>query len=129
MAFGADQINNPKHPDNERRMQTYFNWYYASVGLSIMTAVTVIVYIQNVAGWKVGFGVPVVLMFISTVLFLMGASLYIKFPPNRSLFSGLAQVIVATWSKRCLTPPSESSDQLNYYHVGSKVDRPTSKLK
>ncbi|KAI4377101.1 hypothetical protein MLD38_014787 [Melastoma candidum] len=129
IAFGADQINDPEHPKNERRMQTYFSWYYASACLSIMVSVTVIVYIQNAKGWKVGFGVPVVLMFLAAVLFFVGASMYVKLPPNRSLLGGFAQVIVASWKKRCLTPSSKSSGQWNYYHKGSKVDRPTDKLR
>lgn len=130
LAFGADQFDDPEHPQNERRLQTFFNWYYASVGLSITISVTVIVYIQNAAGWMVGFGIAVILMLLSAVLFLMGSSLYVKCPVNRSLFSGFTQVIVATWKKRHLTPkPSESPGCVDYYHAGSKVDRPTKKLR
>lgn len=65
IAFGADQFKDPK---NQRMLQSFFNWYYVSVVLSV----TVIVYIQDAAGWVVGFGIPLKLMFLSAVLFLLG---------------------------------------------------------
>ena len=39
-------------------LQTFFNWYYTVLGLSIVFAATVIVYIQQARGWVVGFSVP-----------------------------------------------------------------------
>ncbi|KAE8709922.1 RNA-binding family protein isoform 1 [Hibiscus syriacus] len=70
LAFGADQFYNPSDPNNNRVLQSFFNWYYASVGLAIMIAITIIVYIQDKAGWIIGFRVPAGLMFLSTVMFL-----------------------------------------------------------
>ncbi|KAL1080890.1 hypothetical protein V6Z11_D09G027000 [Gossypium hirsutum] len=52
LAFGADQLYNPSNPENKRVLQSFFNWYYASVGLSLMVSITVIVYIQDAAGWS-----------------------------------------------------------------------------
>ncbi|KAH0675299.1 hypothetical protein KY285_023100 [Solanum tuberosum] len=54
--FGADQLENKKNPDNQRRIASYFNWYYVSSGISTMLAVTLIIYIQDRYGWQVGFG-------------------------------------------------------------------------
>ena len=62
LAFTVDQINNPENPHNERTMKSLFNWYYASVGISVTVSMTFIVYIQVKAGWVVGFGIPVGLM-------------------------------------------------------------------
>ena len=48
-------------PQGRRRrgtLQTFFNWYYTVLGLSIVFAATVIVYIQQARGWVVGFSVP-----------------------------------------------------------------------
>ncbi|XP_017981444.1 PREDICTED: protein NRT1/ PTR FAMILY 1.1 [Theobroma cacao] len=128
LAFGADQFNNPSNPKNERVLQSFFNWYYASVGISIMISITVIVYIQDKAGWAVGFGVPAGLMLFSTVMFLLGSPLYIKMKANKSLFTSFAQVIAAAWKNRHSALPPMDSDGW-YYHKGSKLIAPTEKLR
>ncbi|KAI6679507.1 hypothetical protein NL676_033388 [Syzygium grande] len=129
LAFGADQIDNPDNPKNGRILQTFFNWYYASVGVSITIAVIVIVDIQNSYGWVIGFGVPVGLMFVSVVSFFLGSSLYVKVKADRSLFTGLAQTIVAAWKKRHLELPNMSHDAVYYHHKGSNITTPSEKLR
>ena len=63
LAFGADQLDKRDNSaKNVRTLQTFFNWYYTVLGLSIVFAATIIVYIQQARGWVVGFAVPVVLM-------------------------------------------------------------------
>ncbi|OMO77612.1 Proton-dependent oligopeptide transporter family [Corchorus olitorius] len=129
LAFGADQFNNPNNPRNDRVLQSFFNWYYASVGISIMISITVIVYIQDKAGWVVGFGVPVGLMFFSTLMFLLGSPLYVKIKANKSLFTSFAQVIAASWKNRHMALPPDDGNGC-YYHKGSKLlVTPTQKLR
>ncbi|KAK1266061.1 putative peptide transporter [Acorus gramineus] len=125
LAFGADQLD----PKRERLLQSFFNWYYASVGVSIMVAVTVIVYMQDSLGWKVGFGVPTLLMLISAVLFLLGSSLYVKVGPNRSFFTGFAQVIAASIKNRRLTFPPNDVDGWYHRKKGSNIAAPSKKLR
>ncbi|KAL0339040.1 UNVERIFIED_CONTAM: protein NRT1/ PTR FAMILY 1.2 [Sesamum angustifolium] len=131
IAFGADQFNDPENPNNQRVLQSFFNWYYASVGVSLMVALTIIVYIQNTFGWVIGFGVPVGLMLFSAVMFFLGSGLYVKVKPNNSLLTGLTQVLVASWRNRHLQFPPEESDGPHYYHStkGSKLLVPTHKLR
>ncbi|KAI3967654.1 hypothetical protein MKX01_039564 [Papaver californicum] len=105
IAFGADQLAQKEYPaKNEEILQTYFNFYYATIGISTLLALTVIVYIQDQMGWQVGFGVPAVLMFLSALFFFLGDSFYIKVKASTSLFTGLAQVFVAAWRNRRLDP-------------------------
>ncbi|XP_015898231.3 protein NRT1/ PTR FAMILY 1.1-like [Ziziphus jujuba] len=129
MAFGADQLNNPDNPKNERTLQRFFNWYYASVGISITIAVTIIVYIQDHAGWVVGFGVPVGLMLISAIMFLVGSFLYVKVKANKNLIAGLAHVVVAAWRNKHLSLPPSSNIDSWYSLKGSKLVTPTDKLR
>ncbi|XWS24667.1 hypothetical protein CRYUN_Cryun27aG0002200 [Craigia yunnanensis] len=130
LAFGADQFYNPSNPKNERVLQSFFNWYYASVGVSIMISITVIVYIQDAAGWVVGLGVPAGLMLFSTVMFLLGSPLYIKMKANKSLFTSFAQVMAAAWKNKNLgLPPMGSDAGIWYYHKGSKLIAPTEKIR
>ncbi|XP_002514272.2 protein NRT1/ PTR FAMILY 1.1 [Ricinus communis] len=127
LAFGADQFDNPNNPRNEKTLQSFFNWYYASVGISVMVSVIFIVAIQDAAGWVIGFGVPVGFMLLSITMFLMGSSRYIKLKADKSLLSGFAQVIAATWKKKNLSLAPYDSDKW-YYHKGSKFIVPTEKL-
>ena len=128
LAFGADQLENPGNPRNQRTMQSFFNWYYASVGISVTISVVFMVYLQNATGWVVGFGVPVGLMLFSTAMFFLGSSLYVKLMANKSLLSSLTQVIVAAWRNRHLEFPPQASDKW-FYHKGSKLVTPTPKLR
>eukprot|EP00262_Sarcandra_glabra_P010428 TRINITY_DN25711_c0_g1_i1.p1 TRINITY_DN25711_c0_g1~~TRINITY_DN25711_c0_g1_i1.p1 ORF type:complete len:614 (+),score=84.81 TRINITY_DN25711_c0_g1_i1:213-1844(+) len=129
LAFGADQLDKKDNPNNERLLQSFFNWYYASVGISIMISITVIVYIQDTKGWRVGFGIPVVLMILSTIFFLLGSRLYVKTKANKSLFTGFAQVIVVSVKNRRLAFPPKNVDGWYHHQKGSKIVSPTDKIR
>uniref|UniRef100_A0A3Q7GDG4 Uncharacterized protein n=1 Tax=Solanum lycopersicum TaxID=4081 RepID=A0A3Q7GDG4_SOLLC len=112
--FGADQLGEKENHENQRVLDSYFNWYYASTGISTILAVTVIVYIQDRYGWKVGFGIPVILMFLSVSMFLIGSPLYVKVKAKENLLIGLLQAIVAVFRKRNTRLTLTDCD--NYYH-------------
>ncbi|CAH9135718.1 unnamed protein product [Cuscuta epithymum] len=127
LAFGADQLDRKENPHNQRVLESYFGWYYASAAASVIVALTAVVYIQDRMGWKVGFGVPAVLMLISAALFIVASPLYIKRKSTRNLFGSFVQVLVAAFRNRHLPFPSN----LSLYHSSkaspSKV--PTAKLR
>ncbi|KAM3303976.1 protein NRT1/ PTR FAMILY 1.2 isoform X1 [Capsicum chacoense] len=112
--FGADQLEKKDNPGNQRLVDSYFNWYYASTGISTILAVTIIVYIQDRYGWQVGFGVPAILMFLSVLMFLIGSTLYVKVKPKESLLIGLLQAVVAASRKRNTSLTLTDCD--DYYH-------------
>ncbi|KAH0674423.1 hypothetical protein KY284_025510 [Solanum tuberosum] len=125
LALGADQLENKENLDNERLIDSYFNWFYASEGVSILLAVTVIVYIQDHFGWQVGFGVPALLMVLSLSVFLIGSPHYIKVIPQGSLFTGLFQVPVAAFRKRHINVQLNYSDDCYYKAPESKLLEPS----
>ncbi|CAK9172752.1 unnamed protein product [Ilex paraguariensis] len=130
LAFGADQFDNPKNPNNGRILQSLFNWYYASVAISIMISVIVTVYIQTEVGWNMGFGVPVVLSFLSTILFLLSSKMYVMLKSNKKLMAGFSRVVVMAWKNKDIDFPSKESDDEGYhYDKGSKLVKPTEKLR
>ncbi|MFS7931312.1 putative proton-dependent oligopeptide transporter family, MFS transporter superfamily [Helianthus anomalus] len=100
IAFGADQLKHHPTPNNQRLIDSYFNWYYVSIMISTVVAFTAMVYIQEQLGWQVGFAVAVLIMFCSALLFLLGSSLYVKVKPSESLFLGLVQVFVVAFKNR-----------------------------
>ncbi|MCD7453443.1 hypothetical protein HAX54_020913 [Datura stramonium] len=114
LAFGADQLDNKENPNKKRIMESYFNWYYATIGMSTLVATTLIVYIQDAFGWQIGFGIPAVLMLFSVSAFLSGSSLYIKVSASESLFTGFFQVLVAAVRKRNIDLHVVNRE--NYYH-------------
>ncbi|KAA8525274.1 hypothetical protein F0562_007129 [Nyssa sinensis] len=119
MAFGADQLNNKENPNNERVLQSFFNWYYAVTGISTVLALTIIVYIQDQFGWQVGFVVPAILMVFSVLMFLLGSSLYIKVKASKSLFTGFIQVLVVALKNRNINLPSRKYN--NCYHQSHEL--------
>ncbi|CAI9757608.1 unnamed protein product [Fraxinus pennsylvanica] len=128
LAFGADQLDKRDNPDNDRVLESFFSWYYASAAVSVLIALTGIVYIQDHLGWKIGFGVPALLMFASTLLFFLASSLYVKQKASKSLFTGFAQVLVVAYKNRKLALALYNSNR--YHHEkGSEFTMPTDKLR
>ncbi|XP_074348475.1 protein NRT1/ PTR FAMILY 1.1-like [Apium graveolens] len=128
IAFGADQIINKDHPVNRRMLQRFFGWYYAFAAVSIMVAMTVIVYIQDHLGWKVGFGIPAFCMFLSAFLFLLASPFYVKPKVNKNLLSSFLQVIAVSYKNRNLTLASLDSNMW-YTLKDSEHNVPTDKLR
>nr|GEW90901.1 hypothetical protein [Tanacetum cinerariifolium] len=95
--------------------------------MGVLIAFTGIVNIQDHHGWRVGFGIPVVLMPISTLSFIVAYPLYYKMKVEKSLFASLCQVVSAAWKNRKVMPP-DSSDGSWYHWNDSKVATPTKNL-
>ncbi|KAE9453435.1 hypothetical protein C3L33_14648, partial [Rhododendron williamsianum] len=110
LAFGADQLGQINNPNNKRVLEKYFSWYYTSIVVSLLIAFSVIVYIQDKAGWKVGFLVPVILMFLSALSFFVASPLYIKQKADMSLLTNFARVIVVCIKNRNIAFPFEESN-------------------
>ncbi|KAK9683749.1 hypothetical protein RND81_10G162000 [Saponaria officinalis] len=135
LAFGADQLLAIKDDENANSesnsaLASLFNWYYFSVTISMLFALTCIVYIQDHFGWQVGFAVPVSLMLISAVSFFLASSFYVKLKPMASALTRSAQVVVATWRNRHYELSSPINTE-HVYHVakGSVIEAPTEKLR
>ncbi|GMH15980.1 hypothetical protein Nepgr_017821 [Nepenthes gracilis] len=128
-AFGADQVDRRDNPKRERVLETFFNWYYATSCFSVLIALTVIVYIQDHLGWRVGFGVPAILMLLSALIFLMASPLYIRMKPRKSLLTSFAQVAVAACRNRGLAAVPRDSN-VQYHHAkDSTITTPSNKLR
>lgn len=107
VAFGADQFDE-KDPKQHTKTWKYFNWYYFTMGASMLVAVTVLVYIQDNVGWGWGLGIPTIAMFLSIIAFVVGYPLYRHLDPAGSPFTRLLQVSVAAYKKRKLSMVSDS---------------------
>lgn len=129
MAFGADQLNNKENPNNERIIASFFNWYYASTGISTVIALTVVVYIQEQLGWQVGFAIPAILMVCSVLMFVLGSSRYVIVKGGTSLFTGFFQVLVAAYKNRNISLPPSNYDDCYHQNRERKFIGPTENLR
>lgn len=121
VAFGADQFDE-SDPKQTTRTWRYFNWYYFVMGISILVAVTVLVYIQDNVGWGWGLAIPTIAMFISIITFIAGYPLYRNLNPEGSPFTRLIKVAVSAFRKRKL--PNEYNSKMLYQN--DEVDAPIS---
>ncbi|CAL4908208.1 unnamed protein product [Urochloa decumbens] len=121
VAFGADQFGRRRgrRPGGDQKW-SYFNLYFFSMGLAVLLALTVVVYIQENVGWGWGFGVPAIAMFLSVMSFVAGYSLYVKVKPEGSPFKRLLQVVVAAFRKRKEDVPEDAG---SLYH-NKELDAP-----
>lgn len=129
LAFGADQLDRRDNIKNAGVLETYFSWYYVSSAFSTILALTCVVYIQDKAGWKVGFGVPAMLMLFSAFSFFLASPFYIKLKTKTSLLTGFAQVLVGSFRNRHLGLSSETSNRLYHHKKGSRLVVPSEKLR
>ncbi|KAH9625835.1 hypothetical protein KSS87_010124 [Heliosperma pusillum] len=127
--FGADQVNVGNTANNKNRLEIFLNWYYMFSCVSIIIALTVIVYIQEHLGWMIGFGVPVVLMFLATLSFLLASPFYVKVKGNTNLLTGLVQVIVAAFLNRKINLSDPELSSQYYHEKDSAVTVPSDKLR
>ncbi|GAY51128.1 hypothetical protein CUMW_131940 [Citrus unshiu] len=129
IAFGADQLDRKDNPNNERVLESFFGWYYATSAIAVVIALTAIVYIQDHLGWKVGFGVPAILMVLSLLLFFIASPLYVKLKASSSLLTGFAQVAVVAYKNRKLALPPPNASWCYHRQKDSLLIVPTSKLR
>ncbi|CAN6971489.1 unnamed protein product [Brassica rapa subsp. trilocularis] len=106
IAHGADQFSQ-SHPKQSKRLSSYFNAAYFAFSMGELIALTLLVWVQTHSGMDVGFGVSAAAMTIGLISLLSGTMFFRNKRPRRSLFTPIAQVVVAAISKRKLVAPSD----------------------
>ncbi|GMP86313.1 hypothetical protein CsSME_00039130 [Camellia sinensis var. sinensis] len=109
VTFAADQFDMSKSKV-ESRSWNFFNWYYFCMGMASLSALTVVVYIQDNVSWGLGLGIPTIAMAVSVIVFVLGSPLYRKMKPGGSPLVRLAQVVVAAVKKRKEVLPHDVGD-------------------
>ncbi|XP_078173865.1 protein NRT1/ PTR FAMILY 3.1-like [Carex rostrata] len=116
--FGADQFCLNGTQATGRRGFNFFNLYFFSMGLAVLLALTLVVYVQDNLGWGWGFGIPTMAFFFSVIAFMVGKPFYIKIKPSGSPLTRLAQVVIAAFKKRNVVRP----DDLNMLYQDKELD-------
>ncbi|WOL03613.1 protein NRT1/ PTR FAMILY 4.4 [Canna indica] len=105
ISHGADQFikDDPNHP---KKLSTYFNTAYFSFCVGELIALTVLVWVQTRSGMDVGFSLSAATMAAGLISLICGMMYYRNKPPQGSIFSPIARVIVAAFVKRKQISPS-----------------------
>jgi dipeptide/tripeptide permease len=105
--FGSDQFDEA-HDVERNKMLRFFNWFYFFVSIGALLAVTVLVYVQDNAGRRWGYGVCAAGILCGLAVFLLGTRKYrFRKLVGSPLTQQVAAVTVAAWSKRALPLPSD----------------------
>ncbi|KAJ1286436.1 hypothetical protein BS78_03G351600 [Paspalum vaginatum] len=113
-AFGADQFAASDGDDDDSRApaafrSSYFNWFHFSISWGYFTASAVLSYVQDNAGWTVGFAVCWAAMLLYLAVFLLGTRAYRgKQPADDGPFTET----VRAWATRVFAPQPEDGDGL-----------------
>ena len=98
-AFGADQFDETNAQDRKEK-KSFFNWFYFSINLGSLLAVTCIVWIQENLSWAIGFAIPAACMAIAILVFIAGSRRYKHVAPSESPFSRVFNVVWAAYKAR-----------------------------
>ncbi|KAK4275198.1 hypothetical protein QN277_018324 [Acacia crassicarpa] len=105
-SFGADQFDDADEAEKEKK-GSFFNWFYFSLNIGALFAMSVIVWIQVNVGWGLGFAITAAAMAIAVVLFFSGTRLYRQQKPGGSPLTRICQVVVASLRKRKVEVPDD----------------------
>lgn len=116
-SYGADQFDDNDEVEKKQK-GSFFNWFYFVINIGALLASTVVVWIQDNVGWGWGFAVPTIAMGIAVVSFFSGTKLYRNKRPGGSPLTRLCQVVVASFRKKEINVPSDSSLLYETSHGG-----------
>lgn len=107
ISHGADQFRKDDSKQS-KTLSTYFNIAYFAFCMGELIALTVLVWVQTHSGMDVGFGVSAAAMAVGLVSLISGTTFYRNKPPRGSIFTPVAQVLVAAFTKRKQVCPSNT---------------------
>ncbi|KAG8054246.1 hypothetical protein GUJ93_ZPchr0001g31821 [Zizania palustris] len=125
LPFGVDQFDKTNE-ESRKGLNSYYNWYYGTTTAALVLSMTIVIYIQNNVSWPIGFGIPTFLMLLSIIILFLGTNMYVHVPPEGSIFTGIAQVFVASFKKRSLKLPCRhdiNQQELMLYNPPSRGNR------
>ncbi|XP_047316338.1 protein NRT1/ PTR FAMILY 4.4-like [Impatiens glandulifera] len=120
ISHGANQFNG--NVKQSKKLSTYFNCAYFAFCIGELVALTLLVWVQTHSGMDIGFGVSAAAMCVGIFSFISGTMFYRNQPPRGSIFTPIAQVFVAAFTKRKQICPS-SLDMIDHGRNNDERDR------
>ena len=92
-SHGAEQFDDST-PQGRKRRSTFFNYFVFCLSCGGLIAVTLVVWVEDNKGWEWGFGISMLSIFLSMVVFFAGSPLYRNKIPNGSPFTTISKVVL-----------------------------------
>lgn len=102
--FGTDQFDE-KNEAEKTQMTYFFNRFFFFISLGTLTAVTVLVYIQDEVGRSLAYGICTISMFVAILVILSGTKRYRYKKSAGSPIVNIFQVLVVSIKKRKMDFP------------------------
>ncbi|CAL0313147.1 unnamed protein product [Lupinus luteus] len=112
--FAVDQFEMTT-VEGRQGSRSFYNIYYTTQTLILLFNQTLLVYIQDSVSWTLGFGLPCFFIILSIIAFFAGIKVYHNVKPAGSIFSTIAQVLVAAKHKRHLHLPDHENNYGAFY--------------
>ncbi|AES90949.1 putative nitrate-transporting ATPase [Medicago truncatula] len=120
--FGSDQFDETNEVE-KNHMVKFFNWFFFFISIGSLTAVTILVYIQDHVGRDWGYGMCVCAIVVALCVFLYGTKRYRFKKLAGSPLTQIAVVYVAAWRKRNMELPYDSSLLFNVDDIEDEMLR------
>ncbi|KAK5812646.1 hypothetical protein PVK06_028083 [Gossypium arboreum] len=104
-AFGADQFDEEDSTEKQSK-NSFYSYFYVALNMGSLVAETVLVYIQNLGNWILGFWICAACAALAFCLLLCGTFQYRHFKAVGNSISKFSQVIVASMRKMNFQVPS-----------------------
>uniref|UniRef100_A0ACD5UT57 Uncharacterized protein n=2 Tax=Avena sativa TaxID=4498 RepID=A0ACD5UT57_AVESA len=122
VSFGAEQLDDAaddgsKIASGRGAKASYFSWYYAVANMGIVTAGTLLVWVEAKVSWGLGYGICASFAMVALVALATTAPMYRMLPPAGSPWKGVFQVLFALSRKVKLKVPDDATE---LYEEGAK---------
>ncbi|KGN51883.1 protein NRT1/ PTR FAMILY 4.6 [Cucumis sativus] len=107
-SHGAEQFDDST-PQGRKRRSTFFNYFVFCLSCGGLIAVTLVVWVEDNKGWEWGFGIAMLSIFLSIIVFFAGSPLYRNKIPDGSPFTTISKVLVAATFGCCIGTNSRNS--------------------
>lgn len=107
--FGADQFDE-EDPKEKESKTSYYSYFYVALNLGSLVAETILVYVENMGYWEVGFWTCTGTAVVAFLLLLCGTPRYRHFKPSGNPISRFSHVVVASMRKFNQKLPSNEEE-------------------
>ena len=104
--FGADQFDE-EDPEESKSKTSFFSYFYVALNMGSLIGETILVYIENMGYWVVGFWISTGCAVAAVILLFSGTLRYRHFRPSGNPISRFCQVIVAAFRKMNVEVPQD----------------------
>jgi peptide/histidine transporter 3/4 len=114
VSFGAEQLDDDdddsKNASKRRAKLSYFSSYYAVSNMAMVTAGTLLVWVEAKVSWGIGYGICASFLLVVVVALAATGPMYRILPPAGSPWKGVLQVLFAFSRKVKLKVPDDATE-------------------